>query len=155
MEYIIWCDESIKRGPYYSNFFGGVLIRSHDLAHVNEALHHTKRSLNLYSEIKWTKVTGNYLEKYISLMKVFFDLVAEDKIKVRIMFTRNAREPSNLTEYHHQHQFHILYYYFFRYVFGLHYSNPTGQPIYLRAYFDKLPDTKERNKNFKAFIENL
>lgn len=27
-EYSIWCDESIKKGKYFSNFYGGVLIES-------------------------------------------------------------------------------------------------------------------------------
>lgn len=29
-EYTIWCDESIKKGKYYSNFYGGLLIQSKD-----------------------------------------------------------------------------------------------------------------------------
>lgn len=27
-EYIIYCDESIEKGKYYSDFYGGVLIGS-------------------------------------------------------------------------------------------------------------------------------
>ena len=30
MEYIIYCDESVTDGKYYSDFFGGVLVRSGD-----------------------------------------------------------------------------------------------------------------------------
>ncbi len=37
-EYIIYADESIKRGPYYSNFYGGVLIRSSDINRIRAQL---------------------------------------------------------------------------------------------------------------------
>ncbi len=30
MQYIIYCDESVKRGDYFSNFYGGALVRSND-----------------------------------------------------------------------------------------------------------------------------
>jgi hypothetical protein len=37
-EYFIWCDESIKKGDFYSNFYGGVLVESKNLAFVLNAL---------------------------------------------------------------------------------------------------------------------
>lgn len=30
-EYLIYCDESAKTGKYFSNFYGGALIRSTDI----------------------------------------------------------------------------------------------------------------------------
>ena len=30
MEYIIYCDESVSTGRYFSNFYGGALVRSVD-----------------------------------------------------------------------------------------------------------------------------
>ncbi len=29
--YIIYCDESVKKGKYFSNFYGGAIINSNDL----------------------------------------------------------------------------------------------------------------------------
>ena len=38
MEYIIYSDESISRGEYFSDFFGGVLVRSRDIYEVTTAI---------------------------------------------------------------------------------------------------------------------
>ena len=45
-----------------------------------------KQELNLFGEIKWTKVTANYLNKYLEMMDLYFKFIKEGKIKVRIMF---------------------------------------------------------------------
>ena len=58
MEYIIYTDESDKRGKYYSNFYGGLLVRSPDLQPVIARLEQRKAELNLHREVKWQKVTG-------------------------------------------------------------------------------------------------
>ena len=89
-EFVIYTDESVKDGEYFSNFYGGALVRSSDLAKVIETLAQIKAKQNLHGEIKWTKVTGNYLDKYLAVMDVFFDLIANDVVKTRIMFTNNT-----------------------------------------------------------------
>ena len=38
MEYIIYCDESVTDGKYYSDFFGGVLVRSVDFDEIKDTL---------------------------------------------------------------------------------------------------------------------
>ena len=63
-EYLIYCDESVEKGAYYSDFYGGVLVASEDLYKVQQALEKSKSDLNFHSEVKWVKVTENYLEKY-------------------------------------------------------------------------------------------
>jgi len=94
-EFVIYTDESVKDGAYFSNFYGGVLVRSCDLEEVNERLASIKAEQNLHGELKWTKVTGNYLDKYIAVMNSFFDLVVSDLAKVRIMFTNNTGSTTN------------------------------------------------------------
>ena len=59
MEYIIYCDESVSDGKYYTDFFGGVLVRNTHIDAIREALDAKKQELNLSGEIKWVKVTGN------------------------------------------------------------------------------------------------
>lgn len=71
MEYILYCDESSSDGPKYSDFFGGCIINSVDLKNVENALNAKKDELNLHGEIKWTKVTAQYLEKYIAMVDLF------------------------------------------------------------------------------------
>ena len=61
LEYVVYTDESEKRGKFYSNFYGGVLVRSPDLQPVIDRLEQHKIRFNLYREVKWQKVTENYL----------------------------------------------------------------------------------------------
>lgn len=154
-EYIIYTDESIKSGTYYGNFYGGVLLRSSDFDAVNAALRAVATSEGLLREIKWQKVTAQYLSKYIALMDAFFDLVRDNRIKVRVMFTQSKHVATGLEAYHREHSYHILYYHFLKHAFGLRYANPGGSPIRLRIYVDQLPDTTDKNALFKAFVTGL
>ena len=96
-EYIIYSDESASFGTVFSNFYGGALIRSEHIDTVRRLLAEKKTELNLYKEVKWQKVTANYLDKYRALMALFFDLIDEDIIKVRIIspkiYTFRAASP--------------------------------------------------------------
>ena len=149
---VIYCDESETKGDIYSNFYGGALICAQDTEQIIYRLEEKKKQLNLFQEVKWQKVSGPYLQKYIELMDEFFDLIEADKIKIRIMFTSNNFHPQNLEQYHREHEYFILYYQFLKHGFGLRYSNKANVPITVRIFFDKLPDTKEKREKFKGFV---
>jgi len=151
-QYIIYCDESEIKGAIYSNFYGGALIRAEDIEKVIIRLEEKKQQLNLFKEIKWQRVSGPYLQKYIELMDEFFDLIKGDKVKIRIMFTHKNFQPQNLEPYHRDHEYFILYYQFLKHAFGLRYSNDTNNAITVRIFFDKLPNTKEKREKFKGFV---
>lgn len=154
-EIIIYCDESNISGRYFSNFYGGALVNSKDLEQVNHLLIQKKKELNLYGEIKWSKITDNYLSKYIEFIDLLFELIANGKVKIRIMFTQNRHVPQNLSVYHQEHEYFLLYYQFIKHAFGLKYLEPNQQPMQVRLYFDKLPDTKEKAMQFKSFLLGL
>lgn len=154
-EYIIYADESVSRGKYYSNFYGGLLVRSTDLNRVVDALNEEKERQNFFGELKWQKVSSNYLDKYTCFTDVLFDLVRDDLIKIRIMFTQNRLEPVGLETYQKEHQYFLLYYQFIKHAFGLKFSNPSRNPLVLRIYFDRLPDTREKGARFKSFIGSI
>ena len=97
MEYVIYCDESLGKGQYYSDFFGGALVKSSDFENVKAILESHKAALNLNNEIKWVKVTENYLQKYMEMMDVFFSFIEQGKVKVRIMFRDTQKSPTDLT----------------------------------------------------------
>jgi hypothetical protein len=105
--------------------------------------------------VKWNKITSNYQDKYISLIDTFFDLIAADRIKVRIMFTQNTVVPKNLSKRHIEEKYFILYYHFLKLAFGLQYSPPISGGVRLRIYPDKLPDTAERVAQFKSYLVGL
>lgn len=114
-----------------------------------------KQELNLHNEIKWTRVTDQYLDKYIEFINLYFELIAAGKIKIRIMFRKNTYEARNLNHYQELNGFYLLYYQFIKHAFGLEYCNPEDGKVYLRTYFDKLPNTREQNELFKQYIYNL
>jgi len=154
-EITLYCDESEIKGQFFSNFYGGALIKSIHANEIQRVLKDKKIQLNLHGEVKWQKVTGNYLDKYIDLMGTFFNFIKEDKIKVRIMFSQNCNVAEGLEPYHIEHEYFILYYHFIKHAFGLQYANNSSNILNVRAYFDKLPDTKEKCELFKDHIHGL
>ena len=158
MEYFIYCDESEERGPLFSNFYGGALVRSIHYHEVVDKLLEYKEVNGLKGELKWTKVTAPYLEKYKGFIDVFFDLIKQDKIKMRVMFQQNEKTDDiirRMDKDRREGGYFKLYYQFFKHAFGLKYSNQSGEPIYIKAFFDQFPDTKEKVRDFKGYIYNL
>lgn len=136
LEYVIYTDESEKKGKFYSNFYGGVLVRSPDLQSVINRLEQCKARLNLHQEVKWQKVTENYLEKYIALIDEFFEELAAGRVKVRVMFTQNQFIPTGLSPDQRRAEYHLLYYQFIKHAFGLRFAGIAGQEIQVRLNMD-------------------
>jgi hypothetical protein len=113
-EYIIFSDESVKQGEFYSNFYGGVIVKSSEYQQINRRFNEIKENLGFHSEVKWSKVTDQYLERYMTLIDAYFDEIAEKHLRVRIMFTHNAHTPSNLTPEDHDLGYFKLYYQFIK-----------------------------------------
>jgi len=155
LEYVIYTDESDKKGKYYSNFYGGVLVRSPDLQSVIDALEDCKTQQNLHGEVKWQKVTENYLGKYVSLIDAFFDEVAAACVKVRVMFRQNQYVPTGLSTEQRRAEYHVLYYQFIKHTFGLQYSGDGSQIVNVRLNLDQLPQNREDNAQFKSFLLGL
>ncbi|WP_043319145.1 DUF3800 domain-containing protein [Microbulbifer sp. HZ11] len=153
-ELVIYCDESVIDGKFYSNFYGGVLIKSTDLEIVAHSIAEKMKELNLNGEVKWQKVTANYLEKYRELMCHFFDLIKEGLVKVRIMFTQNCNEARHLSKQQRENEYYLLYYQFLKHAFGLPHFAPTA-PTRVRINFDRLPENNEQSERFKAYIAAL
>lgn len=151
-EYTIFCDESDVSGAYYSNFYGGVMVGSSQYDRVTARLNAEKTRLNLFAEVKWSKVTALYLPKYQDLIKVFFEEVRAGNLKVRIMFRQNTHEAVGLTQDQIEGAYFRLYYQFIKHGFGLMHRPPAGHPTKLRLFFDEFPETKEATTQFKGFI---
>lgn len=145
-QYLIYSDESYKRGSYYSNFYGGALVDYSKIQKINEILNNKKKELNFGGEIKWSKVSESYLNKYIEIINLFFTYVKIGDIKIRIMFKQNAYVFKQLDKIKYQNEFQLLYYQFIKHAFGLDYCvKNSDDEIILKLYFDQLPDTKEKN----------
>ena len=59
-EFVIYTDESVKDGKFFSNFYGGALIRSSDLSDVLVALARIK------ADIAVMDVVGAYVPNEVS-----------------------------------------------------------------------------------------
>lgn len=152
----MYFDESDKEGKYFGNFYGGALISSKHLDRTVLELNNKKEELGFRGEIKWQKVTEQYLDKYLEMMTFFFkNYIETNKVKIRIMFTQNCREAKRLTNEQKENEFFILYYHFCKHAFGLQYCNFGGGDTVLKLYFDKLPDTEEKAERFKNYVYDL
>ena len=155
LEYIIYCDELESKGRHFSNFYGGALVTSEHINSVRAALAAKKLELNLFGEIKWSKITVNYRKKYIDLLDLFFDLIEANKIKIRIMFTQNIVQARQLTKEHIKNQYAILYYFFIRHAFGLMYSPKIVDGVRVRVYPDEMPLSAAQFASFRGYVVRL
>lgn len=151
-EYILFCDESERTGKYYSNFYGGVLVPASKYEASTRELNRLKASLNLFGEVKWEKVTEQYLPRYIQLVQSFFRLLHNGDLRVRIFFRQNANAPAGLTSAHRDNEYFLLYYQFLKHGFQLARYPRHPKPPGLRLYFDQFPDTKEKAANFRDYL---
>lgn len=154
-ELVLYCDESDSSGKHFANFYGGALVASTDLADVVARLDACKQRLNLHGELKWQKVTEQYLEKYAGFVDEVFALVGDGKLKFRIMFTQNYFSAHRLTTEQRENGFFLLYYQFIKHAFGLRHAGVDGAKTGVRIYFDKLPDTREKCSAFKGYVAGL
>jgi len=154
-EYIIFCDESEVFGRYYSNFYGGVMVGASQHDRITIRLNAEKQRLNLFGEIKWSKVSENYLVKYQEMIRMFFEEIRAGHLKVRIMFRQNVHHATNLTTDQIEGAFFRLYYQFIKHAFGLGYRPAPHAPARLKLYFDEFPETQEAVTQFRGFILGL
>ena len=135
-------------------FTDGALVKVTDIQDIEKQLNNKKQELNLNGEIKWSKVTENYLEKYIEMIDLFFSFIKAGKIKVRIMFAQNAHVADNLTKQQTDNEYSILYYYFLKDAFGMKYSNltPYKTKVNFSLYLDDLPCSKKQKEIFKKSL---
>jgi len=154
--YTIFCDESEKKGKFYSNFYGGALAKTEDVQSISNLLNEKKEELNLNRELKWTRITFNYADKYISFIDEYFNLIATNRLKIRIMFTQNYNVADGLTSEQRDQEYFLLYYQLIKHHFGLKHSNPQAlDRIFVSVMLDQLPDTKEKCDAFRQRIANL
>jgi hypothetical protein len=153
-EFVVFCDESVGKGEFFSNFYGGVLVRGSQWQAISRRLDQTKEEQGIRGEVKWQKVSAPYLPKYEALMTAFFDELRAGRAKVRIMFTQNAWRPTGLTEEDRDLGYFKLYYQFLKHAFGLAYLE-NDRPVRLRIHLDELPDSREKCRLFKSYLHRL
>jgi len=153
--FTIYCDESADKGQFYSDFYGGALIRTSDRDAIESALSASKVAAGLIGEAKWTKIGPHNEKAYISFVDSVFDLVAGNRMKLRMMFTQNINQTRHL-DHDDDNRFFILYYQFIKNAFGLRYCNPDrSDDIFVTVLLDDAPDTRQSLENFKDYLSSL
>lgn len=154
-EYILYADESEEKGAYFSNFYGGLLISSRDRDAVVSLLEAEKSRLNLHGEVKWQKVTLNYLNKYLDLSSLFFKLVRDGTLRLRILFTDNSNMPASLVNQKFHQRYLRLYLHFVEQAFDLEFRLPNDEPVRLRLMLDELPVSTADKRSFRQQLYKL
>ncbi|HVZ27135.1 MAG TPA: DUF3800 domain-containing protein [Rhizomicrobium sp.] len=155
MHYLIYCDESDDKGSFYSNFYGGSLLKIEDRQTVESALKAAKGKFG-NSEFKWTKLgTGNEAE-YRSFVEAYFEFVKAGIVKFRAMFTQNINQTKGWVEYDNDgEEFFMLYYQFLKHAFGLRYCSDGQESVTVTVYMDDGPDTKSSFDGFRKYLSGL
>ncbi len=153
-EYILFADESVRHGKYFSHFYGGLIIGASCFDAVSLRLDNLKDHLGFHGEVKWSKVTDQYLDKYSAFIHGLFDEMEAGHLKIRIMFSSNADIPPQHVLEEGEGYFK-LYYQFIKHAFGLKYISPHPAGTKLRIFFDEFPSTGEQTAQFKGFIHAL
>lgn len=153
--FIIYCDESTAKGKFYSNFYGGALIAAEDRQRIEDALSTRKLDLHLGAELKWTKITESYKDKYIAFIDTFFDFIESSNIKIRIMFTHNINSPVGLDDEQMDNEYWLLYYQLVKHAFGLIYCGNEDGDTTVSLYLDDVPDKQERFDRFRRYVASL
>jgi hypothetical protein len=154
-EYWIFCDESIQSVPKFSHFFGGAIVPAVRHAGIENRLRVLKAEIGFLHELKWQRVSEQWLEGHEEMMNGFFDLLRQGEIRMRVMFSGNRVIPDGLSRAERDDGYFKLYYQFIKHAFGLRYIPPRENGTRLRLHFDQFPHTREKVQPFKGFIGAL
>lgn len=153
---IIYCDESTEKGKFYSHFYGGIMVPESHRRIIEERLNAVKAAHGLGAELKWTKITEAWADRYIAFIDETFDLMEEGILRTRVMFTQNSNRPVGLSEYQLENQYVLLYYQLIKHAFGLAYcAQPgvTGRRVSI--FLDEMPRHADNVRQFKEYLASL
>lgn len=152
----IFCDESTDKGAFYSNFFGGVLVKGEHIGEVKKSIEQFIVDNGFTAEIKWSNINLTNYQRYIQFLDVIFGFVQEDKLKIRIFFSQNSRIPQSVTHFEPELKFTKLYYQFLKHAFGLKYCNEgSGEKMEIFIALDELPVNSFQKQAFRTYLSSI
>lgn len=152
---IIYCDESTEKGKYYSHFYGGIMVPESHRRLIEGRLNAVKAAHGLGAELKWTKISEAWADRYIAFVDEAFDLMEEGVLRARIMFTQNSNKPVGLSEYQLENQYFLLYYQLIKHGFGLAYCGQPGIERRVSIFLDEMPRHADNIRQFKEYLASL
>lgn len=152
---IIYSDESVEKGRYFSHFYGGAILPEENIHEIETQLLNKKNELGITAEMKWNKITPQFKQQYIEYIELFLNLMIDGRFKMRIMFQQNDLVPINLTTDQLDNSFLRLYYQFIKHGFGLSYLDKYEHGYQLKLNLDDLPTNKKQVSQFKHYLSAL
>jgi hypothetical protein len=146
--YVVYCDESDRKGKHYSYFFGMIAFETENYSQIENFLFNCKTDINnnpYRGELKWSKISNSAQDEFIykKFIDGIFDCLQSGKILIRIFCCDNIYMESSFND--EILSFHKLYY-----------TSLVGNFKYFninRVHFDRLPyQNKEKIKEFKELI---
>ena len=149
---IIYCDESTKKGKFYSDFYGGAILDARYKNSLEQRLLAAKGKCQ--GEMKWEKISEYNEADYRLFIDKIMNIVCDGFMKIRIMFTQNINVSTHRSD--DAIKYGKLYYQFVKHAFGLRYCNPGSILNYnLVIYLDKFPHSPQRFDEFKTHMSAL
>lgn len=152
---IIYCDESAKKGPHFSNFYGASVVRSEHVHLVETEIRGCIQRLGITCEIKWNNISPSTCDRFIELADLFFDQIEAGHIKYRAMFTHNVHVPIGLDDEQRRNRYFLLYYQLIRNGIGLQFYRSEYGPRDVQLIFDQFPKHGEYATRFRDFLRKL
>jgi hypothetical protein len=150
-KYTIYCDESEKDGKYYSDFYGGVLVKTTDVSNIEEDFSKFKCDNKFFREFSFKKIGCQDEKIYCLFIDKVFDLVDSDKIKIRLMFRQNIYNPPAIVESDNS-RYCKLYYQFLKHSFALEHSEFTNKKLNVSVFLDTMPEKDTNKIEFKNWV---
>ena len=94
-KYHIFCDESCLTHRY--SCYGDVIISNNTLDMVNNTINAVRKEQTLFAELKWSKISNQYNDKYEILINHVASLINKDMLHFRSIIIDNHK--INYTKY--------------------------------------------------------
>ena len=126
-------------------------MRAEDREMIVAALDDLARQLGIPGEIKWRKVRPFNADRVQRVMDLFFDIIETGRAKLRVMWLPHALNAVPTDEYHVDHGYYILYYFFVIGSFALA-NHDEGDEVLIEFYPDTLPDEPIKKRRFINYV---
>ncbi|ABP66629.1 hypothetical protein Csac_1015 [Caldicellulosiruptor saccharolyticus DSM 8903] len=137
----IYCDESSQNKNRYM-IIGGLWVLYENLKEIEETIKQYRTQHNMYSELKWGKVSKGKLVEYKKLVDIIFKFIGEKKMAYRcIVVDLSLMDNKKYNKGDEELGFYKMYYQLL-----LHYINPNYRYIIY-------PD--DRKNSYKYRLQSL
>lgn len=153
-----WTHNSEPLGRYHY-FFGGIFGLENDLDRLDVALRKIIQKYGVKTEIKWSKVSPNYMDCYKEMIDCVVGFILNHNVKYRQMFKDRSYHYENIDNLSELDIQFKLYYQFLKHAFGFQYlpilPNAEKHEILLRLDGHSSQKHKDELNKFIVYLPRL